>query len=179
MDALKELGTLRELSLDSLTIAYTQTHKLLNTHCLLEYLRDSKTLRSATLEHLGIGGDRADYELLSSLLLFNETLQSLSLRHNSISRLTPLLTAIVRNRCSNLLELSLANNAIEAEELVLAFQKTNLERESCFGNLHFKLRILNLCGNPMEDLHFKVKKLLAQFYSGRSQKLLICTNNPP
>jgi Leucine-rich repeat (LRR) protein len=69
------------------------------------------------LRRLGIGEDRYDIEMIGTILLYNESLQSLDLSHNSISRIAPLMQQLIRNKCSNLLELNLAYNAIEAEEL--------------------------------------------------------------
>lgn len=174
--ALSEVMNLRELELDNLSIAYTQSNRLLNTHCLLEFLKTNRSLKSVALRHLGIGEDRYDTELLSAILLYNETLQSLDLSSNRISKLTPLMQQLIRNRCSNLLELNLARNEIEAEEMASMLKKLSLERESAFGNLHFKLRLLNLAHNPATQMEAKVARLLEAFYGERHQKLFICVD---
>ena len=67
---------------------------------------------------------------------------------------------LIRNKCSNLLELNFSDNLFEYEEFSSALTKVGLEKESQFGNLHFKLRILNLRDNPMKDFYQKVNKLL-------------------
>jgi hypothetical protein len=63
------------------------------------------------------------------------------------------------------------------EEFIAMMAKTNLERESSFGNLHFKLRLLNLNFNPLKDFDFKINKILKSYYESRFQKLFICTSN--
>jgi len=83
---------------------------------------------------------------------------------------------LIRNRCSNLLELNLSRNQIEAEELANMIKKLGLERESAFGNLHFKLRVLNLAHNPASQMEGKVARVLEGFYGERAQKLFICTD---
>jgi len=93
---------------------------------------------------MGLCESSYDLENLCTVLLYNETLVSLSLSHNSISKLTPLMTNLVRNRMSNLLELDLSYNQIDIDEFVGMMAKNNMSKESAFGNLHFKLRILNL-----------------------------------
>jgi hypothetical protein len=70
------------------------------------------------------------------------------------------MTNVVRNRNSNLLELDLSHNLIEIDEFTLMMSKLNMAKESAFGNLHFKLRILNLNENPMKDMEYKVKQKL-------------------
>lgn len=52
-----------------------------------------------------------------------------------------------------------------------------LESESTIGNLHFKLRILNLLNNPMKDFDLKLTKRLENFYQNKYQKVLIIANN--
>ena len=84
---------------------------------------------------------------------------------------------LVRNMCSNILELDLTHNLIEYEEFAGMFTKCNIDSDSCFGNLHFKLRILNLFNNPMKDFAFKINKKLKEYHSSNFQKLLICTSN--
>jgi len=93
---------------------------------------------------MGLGESSYDLENLCTVLIYNETLVSLSLSHNSISKLTPLMTNLVRNRMSNLLEFDLSYNHIDIDEFVMMMAKNNMSKESAFGNLHFKLRILNL-----------------------------------
>jgi Leucine-rich repeat (LRR) protein len=93
---------------------------------------------------MGLGESSYDIENLCNVLLYNETLVTLSVSHNSISKLTPLMTNIVRNRMSNLLEFDLSYNQIDIEEFIGMLAKNNMSKESAFGNLHFKLRMLNL-----------------------------------
>jgi hypothetical protein len=93
---------------------------------------------------MGLGESSYDTDNLCNVLLYNETLVSLSVSHNSISKLTPLMTNLVRNRMSNLLEFDLSHNLIDIDEFVGMMAKNNMSKESAFGNLHFKLRILNL-----------------------------------
>lgn len=54
------------------------------------------------------------------------------------------MTNLVRNRMSNLLEFDLSYNQIDIDEFVGMMAKNNMSKESAFGNLHFKLRLLNL-----------------------------------
>ncbi len=70
----------------------------------------------------------------------------------------------MRNRFSNILELNLSHNLIEAEEFSRMLTQLNMEKESAFGNLHFKLRILNLTENPMKEFDTKIDKILSTFY---------------
>lgn len=51
-----------------------------------------------------------------------------------------------------MLSFNLSYNQIEIEEFVTTMTKFNLEKESAFGNLHFKMRVLNLIGNPLHQL---------------------------
>lgn len=74
--------------------------------------------------------------------------------NNDLFKVNQIFINIVRNRSSNLLELNLSDNKIEIDEFI-NIMKT-IERESSFGNLHFKLRVLNLMQNPMKDFDFKV-----------------------
>jgi len=74
VSALSDMTGLKELELENLSISYTQSNRLLNTHCLLEYLKANRTLKTVVLKGLGIGEDRYDTELLSGVLLYNETL---------------------------------------------------------------------------------------------------------
>lgn len=80
--------------------------------------------------------------------------------NNQISKLQLLMTNLVRNKCSNILEINLSKNAIEAEEFSRMMSQLNMEKEAAFGNIHFKLRILNLSENPMKDFDSKVNKIL-------------------
>ena len=66
------------------------------------------------------------------------------------------MTNLVRNRNSNVLEMDLSNNMIDIEEFTGMMSKLNMAKESAFGNLHFKLRILNLIENPMKDMEYKI-----------------------
>ncbi len=77
------------------------------------------------------------------------------------------MTNIVRNKCSNLLQVNLSHNQIESEEFSRMMSQLNMEKESAFGNLHFKLRILNLNDNPMKDFDKKVNKILTDYYTKR------------
>ena len=86
------------------------------------------------------------------------------------------MTNLVRNRCSNILELNLSHNLIEAEEFSRMMTQLNMERESSFGNLHFKLRILQLAENPMKQFETKIDKILTAYYLKRHQKLLIVSS---
>jgi Leucine-rich repeat (LRR) protein len=118
--------------------------------------------------------------MISNVMLYNESLQSLSLAHNSLTKMSPIMQQLIRNRCSNLLELDLSHNSIEVEEFTTLMTKMNIERESHFGNLHFKLRVLNLSNNPMRDFQFKVDKLMKEYYKpdkGKYPKLMILANS--
>ena len=70
---------------------------------------------------------------------------------------------LVRNRSSKILNLHLDYNEIGIEEFVGMMKE--IESESQFGNLHFKLRILSMIGNPMSDLQYKIVKKIEEFYS--------------
>ena len=69
------------------------------------------------------------------------------------------------------MHLDLSYNHIEIEEFAAMLKV--LSGESHFGNLHFKLRLLNLMGNPMKAFDYKIEKMLDQFYTVKPQKLLI------
>lgn len=74
VSALSDMTGLKELELESLPIWYTMSDRHLNTHCLLEYLKANRSLKTVVLKGLGIGEDRYDTELLAGVLLYNETL---------------------------------------------------------------------------------------------------------
>lgn len=116
---------------------------------------------------MGVGASNYDTDNLCNVLLYNETLISLSLSHNSISRLTPLMTNLVRNRMSNLMEFDLSFNQIDIDEFVGMMAKNNMSKESAFGNLHFKLRLLNLKENPLQQMEYKVDQKLKEYYTMR------------
>ena len=67
--------------------------------------------------------------------------------------------------------------------LLMTFHKIinimkEIEVESQFGNLHFKLRLLSFIGNNIYDLPYKVNKKMEEFYGkGKFQKLLIMTSD--
>ena len=89
-----------------------------------------------------LGTNHKYYEDLSTLLLFNEYLEVLDLSKNKIKKIHKMFADLVRNRCSNILSFNLSDNDIEIEDFTM-FMKV-IERESSYGNLHFKLRLLNM-----------------------------------
>ena len=95
-------------------------------------------------------------------MLYNERLESLDLSNNELFKINQIFVNLIRNRSSNLLQINLSDNKIEYEEFSMMMK--TVEKESSFGNLHFKLRVLNLMGNPMRDFDFKVQKLLRTYY---------------
>ena len=105
-------------------------------------------------------GDRItqDHEMVSTLLLYNECLESLDLSFNKLSKLGRVMPSLVRNRCSNLMRLDLSQNEAEIEDFVAMMK--SLQPESAFGSLHFKLRLLLLNSNPMMAFDFKIRKIL-------------------
>jgi len=141
---IKELQSIQSLEFQDLSKVYLSVNKQLNLIPLFDYLKTNTSLKHAAIRYMGLCESSYDLENLCNVLLYNETLVSLSLSHNSISKLTPLMTNLVRNRMSNLLELDLSYNQIDIDEFVGMMDKNNMSKESAFGNLHFKLRILNL-----------------------------------
>lgn len=72
----------------------------------------------------------------------------------------------------------MANNSVEIEDFTNMMTRYNIEKETAFGNLHFKLRVLNLSNNPMKDFQFKVDKYLDSFYDAkRYPKLMILADS--
>ena len=63
--------------------------------------------------------------------------------------------------------MNLSHNQVEAEEFSRMMSQLNMEKESAFGNLHFKLRILNLTHNLMMQFDSKIDKILNTYYQKR------------
>ena len=160
VEMLKDLKSLKTLELEGLRRTYQTPIQYLNLIPIFDFLKENTQLKQVSLRGLGIGSSKYDIDNLCNVLLYNETLVSLSVSNNSLTKLVPLMTNLVRNRMSNLLEFDLSHNQIDIDEFVGMITKNNMHRESAFGNLHFKLRILNLKENPLQDMEYKVNQKL-------------------
>lgn len=109
-----------------------------------------------------LGNGKDDHEMIATLLLYNESLESLDISHNQISKVRRMFANLLRNRMSNILSIDLSNNAMEIEDFTTLMKV--IGEESSFGNLHFKLRLLMIHSNPMRDFDFKIKKYLDEYY---------------
>lgn len=110
IESLKEIRSLDTLKLEGLARTYVNPMQQLNLIPLFDYLKDNTHLKHASIRGIGVGASSYDIDNLCNVLLYNETLISLSVSHNSITKLTPLMTNLVRNRMSNLLEFDLSFN---------------------------------------------------------------------
>ena len=117
----------------------------------------------------------SDSQMISELVLYNETLENFDLSMNELSKVRKIFMELVRNRLSNLMELDLSSNQIDIDEFIALLKI--IEVESSFGHLHFKLRFLNLVNNPMKDFDFKVQRKLKEYYERSQQKLFIIAND--
>ena len=81
-------------------------------------------------------------------------MEYIDLGSNLLSKVHKIFENLVRNRSSNLLHINMSNNQIEVEDFIMMMK--NIEKESSFGNLHFKLRVMNLTYNPLKDFDYKV-----------------------
>ncbi|CDW87576.1 UNKNOWN [Stylonychia lemnae] len=172
-DALNLLPKLKSVSLDNLQLL--EKNKTLCLISLFDFLKENKQVQKLSIQSMNLGEQVYDYENLSTLLLYNEYLEVLDLSKNKLSNVFKMFTNLVRNRCSNILSINLSDNLIEIEDFTRLMGV--LDKESSFGHLHFKLRLLNLHQNPMKDFDFKVQKLLSSYYQSKHQKLMILASN--
>ncbi len=95
---------------------------------LMEFLNENKTIKSLSLKSLELGEHTNDHELVSIILLYNETLEHLDLSRNNLYKSTKIFQNLTRNRNSNILHLNLSHNKFEIEEFSIIIKL--LEKDS-------------------------------------------------